>query len=43
MAISEGGDLPSQVSILKSGEINGTISFQIRVISGTATENEGTL
>ena len=43
VAISEGGDLPSQISILKSGEINGTISFRVSVISGTATENEGTL
>ena len=41
MAISEGGDLPSQISILKSGEINETISFRVHVISSTATENEG--
>jgi hypothetical protein len=43
VAISEGGDLPSQISILKSGENSETISFQVRVMSGTATENEGML
>ena len=43
MDISEGGNLPSRISILKSGEINGTISFHVRVISGTATENEGNI
>ena len=42
MAISEGGDLSNQISILKSGENNETISFQVRVISNTARENQGT-
>ena len=42
VAISEGGDLSSQISILKSGENNETISFQVRVISDTARENQGT-
>ena len=41
LAISEGGDLSSQLSILKSGENNQTIAFQVHVIPGTARENEG--
>jgi hypothetical protein len=43
VAISERGDLPSQISILKFGENNETISFLVRVISGTARENIGIL
>ena len=41
LAISEGEDLPSQLFILKSGENDQSITFQVRVTPGTARENEG--
>lgn len=41
LAISEGGDLPNEVSILKIGQNEMTISFQVRVIPGTAFDPSG--
>ena len=41
LAISEGGDLPNEVSILKIGQNEMTISFQVRVIPGTASDPSG--
>ena len=42
LAISEGGDLPSQLSILKMGQNEADISFPVLVIPGTAEEDTGT-
>ena len=41
MAISEGEDLPSQISILKTGQNDMSIAFQVRVIPGSALNNTG--
>ena len=41
LPISEGEDLPSQLSILKTGQNEADISFQVIVMPGTAQEGTG--
>ena len=41
VAISEGEDPPSQLSILKTGENDMNITFQVLVMPGTAEEGTG--
>ena len=41
MAISEGEDLPSQLSIIKNGQHEANISFQVLVVPGTAQDDTG--
>ena len=41
VANSEGGDLPSQLSILKIGQNDVNITFQVLIIPGTAQEGTG--
>ena len=38
--IDEGGDLPSQLSIVKTGQNSMNISFRVTVTDGTATRND---
>ena len=41
LAISEGEDLSNQLFILKNGQNEMNITFQVRIIPGTASENTG--
>ena len=41
MAISEGEDLQNQLSIIKIGQNEANISFQVVVVPGTAQDNTG--